>query len=375
MNKEKIESYFKEKTKDISFLEVKENQGQIGINTIPVLLTDLMEDISSENLEEKIKGDYILNGMINIIGADPDFKYNPSYLKILEESMEELGPKLLKRGIEEQEKGKLLNGGIIFRALMALDNKDLNYKFNYGLNLEAIGQKLIDEDEEEAYIFLEEAKKIFEEILNIDKSYSLAHYKLGYYYKNENKFLKAGITWNNYLKYGNDENLLQEVREQLEIIKVDEQYETALTYIEYGRYEEGINILLSLLPKYEEYWNINFLMAKGFLGLEDYENVLKYIDKTEEILIQRDEYTRDFKGEIYNTRGACYLMQGNPKKAIEILSNAININPHNYASFVNRFLAYVEINDLENAKKDLEFAYTLNPEDETILYYMNSLKN
>lgn len=375
MNKEKIENYFREKTKDISFLEVKENQGQLGISTIPVLLSDLMEDASKEKLEEKIKGDYILNGMVNIIGADPGFKYNPSYLKILEESRQELGPKLLKRGIEEQEKGKLLNGGIIFRALMALDDKDLNYKFNYGLNLEAIGKKLMEEDEEEAYIFLEEAKTIFEEILNTDKSYSLAHYKLGYYYKNENKFLKAGITWNNYLKYGKDENLLQEVREQLEIIKVDEQYETALTYIEYGRYEEGVNILLTLLPKYEEYWNINFLMAKGYLGLEDYENVLKYIDRTEEILIQGDEYTKDFKGEVYNTRGACYLMLGNPHKAIEILSQAININPHNYASFVNRFLAYMEINDLVNAKKDLEFAHTLNPEDEAVLYYMKSLKN
>lgn len=286
-----LEKLFKEKTNDISFLELKEN-ASIKISNyivrdelpLPVITNTLVEDIKEGNLEEEINLSNVIEGIIYLIGSDPGFVHTKEYIKLLKSYKTNIEDYIFFKGIKYFEAKDLIRSGIYFRAILVLNPENIKAKFNYALILEEFGKEDIEKDRvEEGEELLVAAIGQLEEILKINENYSLAYYKLGFFYKYNEQYIKAQLTWKKFLILDNDDNRLQEIREEIDLIEDNVRFETGITYLNYNDFGSAVEYFLKLLPKYKEDFNTNFLIGLSYKGMGDYNNALEYLNKAYEL--------------------------------------------------------------------------------------------
>ncbi len=183
--------------------------------------------------------------------------------------------------------------------------------FNYALSLENISKELIDRDKkDEGEAFLLEATNLMESILDIEENFSLAYYKLGYYYRYFQQFQKAKLIWEKYLKLDEDAERLNEIREQLELIEDDATFEEGVNYLTMAQYDKALDKLLPLTHKYEEWWNIFYLVGLAYKGLGEYEEAIEFLYSALDL--------GGLDVNVYNELGICLYLVGDIKEAIDI---------------------------------------------------------
>ena len=358
-----LDEFFKKKTDNLTFIELKEDslvklKGYTIKANLPLpLLSDvLIEGIKEGDFEEGINLMDILQGMIYTLGSDRDFPYNHQYIKILQASDKKALEYIFYKALKDLEAGSLEDACIIFRGLLEVEPENLGILFNYGLALESIAKKFMEDGKEEADSFLEYSTRVFESILEKEKNYALSHYKLGYHYMYYGHFLKASLSWKKFLTLSNDEVLVQEVRNEIEKIEDDAIYETGITYLIYKDYDKALDSFLKLIPKHEESWNINFSIGQAYMGLEEYDKAIGYINKAIEL--------NDDNPDLYNELGIIYINLDMIAEAIEVFTNGIEACEDDYKLYFNRGIAYTLLNDYSSALSDVNKAYELNPTEE-----------
>lgn len=372
--KNTVKDYFLKMTDRVSFVEMKETAVlKIKDYTLkrglplPILTDTLLEEIKQGNLYDNFNISHITEGMVYILGIDTEFKYNEEYKKILYKINSKIEDFILYLGLKYDEEGKLDDSAILFRSLINLNRKNIKGLFNYAIQLEKIAKKLIEsEKDEEGNAFLQESTSIFEEILDLEPDYPLVYYKLGYHYKNFGQFLKAKLMWKKYLKFNDNQLRLQEIRDELEIISDDADYEEGINYFSKGKYTLALDKFTSLLQKHKKNWNLYYMTGIAYKLLGEYE---KAIDNFIEGINLGGE-----SADLYNELGICFFQIGNVNKSIDILTKGIEVNNDNYKLFYNRGLIYLRIGLFEKAKKDLEAAYKLNPEDVVLKDTLEKIK-
>lgn len=370
-----IDKIFKDKTKEITFLELKANSN-LAINDLniqggiplPVITDNFIKDIQVGELSEEINLGQVVEGIIFLLGVDSDFPYIEKYKEIIYAYNPKIEEYIFYKGMKALEDGELENSGIYFRSNLELDKRNLNAKLNYGLVLESIGKSYIDDEKvEEGEKILMLSSKELESILDIDDSYSLAYYKLGYHYKYFGQLLKAQITWNKFLVLDKDENRLQEIREEIDLIDDDVKIEIGLSYLTYNDFGKAIDSFLKLIPKHKDNWNVNYLIGLSYKGLEKYDIAIEYLNRAIELNNQ--------EADIYNELGIIYFIEGNILEAIRVFNEGINETNEDYKLYFNRGLGYVQLGEYNLAITDITTAYDLNPNDENIARQKEEIEN
>ena len=372
---DKINDVFKKKTKEITFIELKEGT-KLNVNgyilegglPLPIITDNLLRDLQYSEISEEIKLGHVIEGIIFLLGTDPTFPYMDKYKKILLSYDPKISDYIFYKGMKELEDGKLENSGVFFRANIELDHNDIKSILNYGVVLEAIGKNLIEEGNvDEGEKFLIRSTNEFESILDIDDKYSLAYYKLGYHYKYFSQYLKALITWNKFLVLDKDEHRLQEIREQIDIIEDDSKIEAGLSYLAYNEFGKALEAFLKLLPKHKDNWNVNYLIGLSYKGLEEYDLAIDYLN----IAIELNKEESD----IYNELGIIYFIQGKVLEAISVFNEGISEAKEDYKLLFNRGLGYVQLGQYNSAIIDISKASELNPYDENIAIQKEEIEN
>lgn len=358
-----IDNYFKEQTDKLTFIELKENsfvelKGYIIKDRIPlpILTEGLIKGIKEGDYNEEIRIKDIVEGIIYTIGTDTKFPYVKEYKEILYAYDEKIVDYIFLKGVKDLENEKFDDGCIKLRAVLVLEPKNTNTLFNYGLGIEALAKKFLESEDEKGEVFLNYSTNLFESILDIDKENPLAYYKLGYHYLYEEQYLKASLTWKKFIGLSKDEVLIQEIRIEIEKIDEDVIFETGLTYLIYNDYEKSLNSLLMLMPKYKDNWNLNFSIARCYIGLELYDLAIQYISEAIELNKENPD--------LYNELGIIYYNNGDVIKAIEIFTDGINSCTKDLKLFFNRSMSYVLINEYEKALVDIDEAYALEPSED-----------
>lgn len=371
----KVDKLFKEKTKEIRFIEIKENKN-IDVNgylistgvPLPVIADNLLKDLHYSNTTDEIKLRQVIDGIIFLLGTDPDFPYVQNYKEIIFKYDKKIMDYIFYIGMKALEDGDLEKSGVFFRSNIVLDSRNLNARLNYGIVLESIAKRYIETDKlEDGKEFLLKSTNELESILDIDDSYSLAYYKLGYHYKYFEQYLKAKITWNKFLLLDKDENRLQEIREQIEIIDDDVNLETGLSYLAYNDFGKALDLFLKLIPKHKGNWQINYLIGLGYKGIEKYDLAIEYLNIALEI--------NKAEPDIYNELGIVYFVQDKILEAIEIFNEGINECMEDYKLYFNRGLGYVQLGQYLLALVDITRAYELNPLDQNISIQKEEIEN
>lgn len=370
----KINDYFKKKTENLSFIELRDNS-YVGINDykiesnipLPMLTSTLIKEVKAGEMRDEIDMFYLIEGIVYLLGVDPKFKYIDEYKEILFAYNPKIKDHIFYTGMKymmEEESEKAM---IYFRALLVIDERNVEALFNYGICLEEKAKKYFDLGEEEkGNTFLKDAVKHIETILDICPDYSLAHYKLGYYYRFYGEFLKAKLIWEDFMVLDEDKYRKQEIREALDLIEDDSDYEEGCNLLFSGRYSAAIEKFINLKDGYDNLWNLNYMLGLSYKGIGEIDNAIKYFMMALEL--NEDE------PNIYNELGICLFSIGNFTEAIEIFTSGIEKDKKDYKTICNRGIAYLQLGMLEEARKDIDKAYAINSEDEIVERFKKELE-
>lgn len=361
-----VKDYFKNRTEDITFIQLKEDitleiKGYpIDSNIpLPIITKTLVNEIKEGALKEEMKLSHIVEGIIYVMGVDGEFKYIEDYKRILEAYSNKMDDYVFYKGIESVEAGNHGKSAIYFRALKLMNPKHVNGIFNYALALEEVAkQYFMKEDEEAGIEFLTRSTIELETILDVDINYSLAYYKLGYHYKYFNQFLKAKLIWEKYLPLDNDDLRAQEVREELQSIEDDVTLESGLTYLSYNRFDKALDMFLKLEPRHNDWWELKYLIGSCHKELLNYDIAIDMFYESLEL--------HKVEADVYNELGITLFTVGDIPKAIEIFTEGIENIHGDHKLLFNRGLGYLQLGDLRNAYIDVEKAWELNPNDKNI---------
>ena len=370
-----LEEYFKEKTKNISFIEIKPDT-YIDVNgyrvseniPLPIIVDDLIDEVKDNDGGEEIKFESFINGIVYTIGVDPKFKYFEQYKEILYSFDKKIEDYIIYKSLNNISQDKLEIGLIWLRALYFINNKNLFGKYNYALAIAERAKEAFElKDIEQGKDLLDSSTKVLEEILDDDPDFHLALYKLGYHYKSKSEFRKSKITWEKFLRLGKEDELIEEVRNCLEAMEDDVIYEEGYNLILEGYSEDGLDKLLSIVDKYDKWWNLYFMIGLGYRQIGQYEKAKEYFEKVLEL--------KEDQVDTLNELGLSLVYLGDTPNALKNFSKAIELRPTDYEIMCNRGMTYLQINDITNARKDILNAYEINPNDEVNIACVGELDN
>lgn len=358
---DKIEKYFKRKADKISFIEIKQNTSVkvgdyivTGDLPLPVITDVFLKEIKKGNLQDDIKVSYIIEGIIFLMGTDHDFKYNDKYKEILKKYNSDIESYIFYKGLKEVENENYEKGAILFRTLTNLNREHINGLFNLGICYEGIsyGEKELKED------FLKKSMETFESILDLNPKYSLAYYKLGYYYKTFGQFEKAKLSWEKFILLSKDSERKDEIREEIEKIADNASYERGCNLLFARNYSAAIDEFTHLENRYKDLWNIYYMKGLAYKGLNDLNSSIENFKKAAEL--------NPKSSDIFNELGIALYGVGNFQDSIDAFSKGININDKDYRIICNRGIVYFQIGMYDEAKEDIDRAFSINPQNKTI---------
>lgn len=367
-----FEEYYINKRNDISFISLKKgasvnfkDKTYITKNELPVPIRveKLLEDINKQDEIDGITLNNIIDGIIYILGTDTSFEYIEDYMEMFKELNFGFEPYI----IYSINNNNNTEDNVVYAK--ALINKEENERtcFIYASALENMGMEYHNKNNDQlSQYFLEEANIYFEKCLDYNDKFSLAYYKLGYYYKRKQQYIKAELTWKKHQELDDNDLRIEEIRNELIQLKPYVDFEKGYNLVLKERPEEALDLLLPLVKDFSGWWNLLFFIGLAYRSMGEYgiaetyfENVLKINN------VQKDAL---------NELGLCKICRGKYVEAAELFSKLLSIDPGNCEVFCNRAVAYLYNNQPDRAKEDIQTALKINPEDPVALSIKEELE-
>ncbi|QEK12471.1 tetratricopeptide repeat protein [Crassaminicella thermophila] len=357
----RIEKYMKDRLDKVVFIELKKD-AHIGDPKfeilkdipIPMNINELVKPIKEGDTDYNLSLAGMARGMIFVIGLDCDFKYIQDYKKFLYAFDTQIEDYISYEGLKLAEEGKFYDALIYFKALITLDENNINGLYNCARCCQDIASA--SENKEKKKDFKREAIEILEIITEKYPDFSLAYYHLGFHYANQNLFKKAQLTWEKCLSLDIDEEKRKEILFQMKELKDQIQYEEGYTYILNNQPDLGIEKLLPLLEKYSDWWNLLFFVGLGYRQLGNIQEAINYLKKILTI--------KPTQVDTLNELGLCYASIYDFDKAEKYFRKALQFKENDSEILANLGMVYMESGKLDLAREVLEKSMQINPNDE-----------
>lgn len=210
----------------------------------------------------------IARNMAFVIGCDPNFDYAENYIAyILRTFDKKFAEGLIQDGVDGAQKKDYDYACIQFRAAMQIDPQNVDAMYCYGRACKDAYE--LGEDEEFVGRFKAESLEAFEQVTLRRPDFAEAFYFLGYGYVNLGLYIKAKLTWDEFMKLSTDEELKKEIAGRLaqleQPVKIEKGYNLVLS----GKFEEGIAALSPYTDgEYASWWPLWYYLGAAYEGLE-----------------------------------------------------------------------------------------------------------
>lgn len=353
-----IEKKIKEKLKDIVFIELKKpieiKELMIKDIPLPVKMTSLLEGIKTGKIEEEFDLLRITEGIVFLLGIEPEFKYSKEYKEIVEVVHKNTKDYILYLSKYYLEKGNTLESYIYLKSQEKIIGYDSDLYFTQLGVLEELYNKYFEElEDDEKTNIITELLKGYENITNKEE-YPLATYKLGHINLSLGNNLKAMLYFKKFLNAPKYEDLKNEVRNQIEEIEDYARIEEGEAYLRYGKFKEAEAAFNKISKNYPMQDKIFYYKSIINYNLGYYEQSNIQIEKAIE-LNKREEY--------YNQAALNNVALDDVKKAINWFEKGIVELGDKYTLNYNLGLLYYNLNDAKY-KEYLKRAYNLKPSEE-----------
>ncbi len=370
-----FEDYFDKKKKEISFITLKKGtsisfKGKTYITNkelpVPVKVNKLLEDIKKQNEVDGITLNNIIDGIIYIVGIDFQFEFVKDYIEMLEELNFDVMPYIIFC-INKFNDDECEDGVIYGKALINIQEDEKNC-FIYASALEKMGiEHSAKANDKLSQYFLGEANKYYEKSLDYDDKFALSYYKLGFYYKRMQQYVKAELTWAKHQEVDDDTLRIDEIRNELIQLKPFVDFEKGYNLVLKERPEEGLDLLLPLVKEFSGWWNLLFFIGLAYRMLGDYEIAETYYEN----VLKIDSVQKDALNEL----GLCKMCRKKYIEAEELFSMLLSLDPGNCEVFCNRAVALMYSDQIDRAKEDIQTALKINPNDSVALSIKEELVN
>ncbi len=365
---EKFFNKFYDKQKDeISFITLKASAKiKLGSNEyttdkelpVPIRVDSLVSDIQNQDEYDGIAISNIIDGIIYVLGTEKEFDFKKEYLNLLSDLKIDIVPYVIH--CINQFDDKKVNDAVVYGKSLVNVCENEKTAFVYASALErksidSLNNSLFDT----AKYFMDESIKYFEKALDYDDKFALAYYKLGFYYKNNQQYIKAKLYWEKQQEFDDDYLRKDEIRNEIEQLDVYVKYETGYNYVLNSEPQKGLDILLPLVEIYSGWWNLLFFVGLAYRSLGEYEIAEKYFENVLKI--------EEGQSHALNELGLCKMCLEKYDEAKDLFTMLLALDSNNSEVLCNRAAAYLYIGERDKAKKDVEKALKINPDDSIAL--------
>lgn len=364
-----MESLFKEefnnKLKNLVFIDLKEEYQLENVKlpvgfSLPLKLDYLIEGIKERELEEEISLEKIVEAMIYLLGIDGDFKYSKKYKEVLKNLNIDLKNYSMHKAFIKQEEDPL-DSYIFLKGYEEVVGEDPDIIFKEANILEALYNKIQD-DYEKSEKLLNIIIKKYNKVLNLDENYSLAYYRLAYINIALAKFIKANMYFEKFINLSTNEELKDEVRKEMEIIKNNVNYDSAKTYLSYGDNDKALNLLDNISEDFNKDESFYYIYAIANYNIGD-------LDKAEEYgKLSVEKKTTE---ENINLLASLYAAKDEFTRAIDIIKVGLEELEDSYPLNYNLGIIYLNANERDQGIEYLEKAYKIKPTEELDSFIKN----
>lgn len=206
----------------------------------------------------------IAENMAWVMGCDPHFKHTKDYVAILSKLYNhKLYEGMLKEGRDAAEQGNMDDACIHFRAALCMKPDYLHAMYSYARACRAM--YLDSRNEEYVGRFKAEALDYFELTTETHPRFAQGYYYLGYAYLNMGLYIKADLTWREFLRFSRNGKDKKEIRKRLEQLQNPVQIEQGYNDVMAGRYEEGLARLEPFLDsRFQSWWPLHYYLGVAY---------------------------------------------------------------------------------------------------------------
>ncbi len=288
-------------------MDLRSREDRIAEFLIPHLKTYVFDELSMEYMKkndlldilagipipinvknmQKLNSVEIAINMSFVMGCNPGFEHNDRYVKYIERVMNPLFMKhynrpfveyLINEGVQAAEKKDFDCACIFFRAALVVDPSQADALYCYARAC----KDSYELGEEEDYIARYKAESIeaFEYLTLQKPDFADGYYYLGYGYLNLGLYIKAKLTWDEFVKLTDDEELGKEIEERLATLEQPTEIEKGYNMIATGKFQEGYDKLIAYKEgPFENWWPLWYYLGIAAKELGKLEEGIEYLLK------------------------------------------------------------------------------------------------
>ena len=325
-SKDRISEYLSPRIKDMKFAELSEDW--LKRTGAAEILSGVAVPVNTDSGETDVK-DIVLD-MARVIGGDPMFVYAEGYAAFIKHAAGEGAvPMLISEGAKSADGGDLEDACMLLRAALRLEPRSREALYLYARACKEISDMdaaAFGEGEgggERIGMFKAESMETFELLTMIHPEFAMGYYFLGYAYLNMGLYLKARLTWQDFMKHLSgaendvhemDSDMLASLREEIS-----------------GRLEE-------LTDPVEIERGCNMIMSGDFQGGKS-------------VLDAYRESSYAGWWPLWYYLGTAESALGNAKEAAECYKTVLKLSPRNTDAMEELAVIYAMSGDEENAAK------------------------
>ena len=279
IREDRIGKYFKKYTKQFVFDEFSKSYlAKVG-KGLPELMKGVPIPLRKEDIKEFAGGEgihalHLAENMTWIMGIDPHFEYTEKYVAFLNALYNrKIAEGILKKGRNAAEQEDYDKACIYFRATLCMDPTYLHGMYSYARVCRAM--YLASDNEEYIGRFKAEALEYFELLTEIHPRFAQAYYYLGYAYLNMGLYVKAQITWENFLKASYNSKDRKEIKERLTQIADPVEIEQGTNLVLAGSFRQGLAVLEPFMAtQFKTWWPLSYYLGVCYSRLGEQEKAL-----------------------------------------------------------------------------------------------------
>lgn len=325
-NKDRISEYLSPRIKDMMFAEL--SRDWLDRTGAAEILGGVAVPVNTDAGEIDVR-DIVLD-MARVIGGDPLFVYAGSYADFIRHAAgDEAAALLISEGAKSADRGDFEDACMLLRAALRLEPRSREALYLYARACKEISDMdaaAFGEGEgsgERIGMFKAESMETFELLTMIHPEFAMGYYFLGYAYLNMGLYLKAQLTWQDFMKYSSgaenethemDDDMLASLREEIS-----------------GRLEE-------LTDPVEIERGCNLVMSGDFQG-------------GKAVLDAYRESSYAGWWPLWYCLGTAESALGNANEAAECYKTVLKLSPRNTDAMEELAVIYAMSGDEENASK------------------------
>jgi len=320
---------------------------------------------------EALSWEMILSGMLKVLAYDPGHEDAAYYRDFVHAAKPNLEVELTEAGIIKAKNQEYDLAEEIFLAVLGLSPDNCRFLLNLALLYEDLARSHQNMGNDEQQMDYEEKAAIwYRRALSLDEVLSDAYLYAGHFFLRQHDLERSRANFELYVKTEEDPHKIKEVEEILRSLhkqdQNDNRFKEAFDFIKMGQEEKGILQIKEFLKNNPDVWNAWFLLGWGLRRIQQYPEALEAFN----MALKKGGENPDTLNEL----AICEMESNNLAQAKKHLNAALRLEPENMKIVSNLGILSIKAGKKDEAFGLFKTVLEYNPEDQIAKKYLEFLE-